>query len=377
MSSLDILRYQHSDSLTLLESYVSGADGRIRYVFGLPVEVDCSHSEMGVVEAMRKLLAASESDYVVFCDEDTLSFPFGLEKLLAFLECHPECGGAYGLNYGYRQSSGNISYARGGRLELFSLFESHPVGPGAMVIRRCLINEVGGVVRLDPYGDFGWDTFLDFRLAIKSPLVFIPQPVSASVCRQQILDFYNFSRKNSINALLACGEKLVTRRLRSWFMGEYKSVLDAIQSGKLNVDNPRVAIVALGFLAHMPEISSRNLEVIIKTAMRLTGNDFSLIEFVIRKMIEEKKYIDAGKELERALARFADDPFCCMLLMALKKTVLARTAQVLTDTDEYFNEVREQLQARSDFYVPDREKRRIEKWIKENIGTQNGGVGHE
>jgi len=379
MSSLDILLYFHNnDSWSLPESFgqISGCNVRflcwhsdgeddrysehpnVRFISGSPSD--------GIVKAMNRLLAESESEYVMFCDRNTLIIPSGLKELISTLDHLPECAGVYGLNYGYREDSGDICFARGGKLGLFSLFESCPIGPGSVILRRNAINGAGGILQLETYGDFGWDTFLYTRLALKSPLLFIPQPVSASICHQQITDFYDFNSKISINALLACGEKLVTKRLRDWFMKEYKTVLDGIQAGKLSTDNPVLAVVSLGFLAHMPEVSSRNLDVILKTALRLAVNDFSLFEFVVQKMVERKRYVDARNELDAAYKHFSNDHNCHMRILALKKLILAATVQVSTDTDEHFSEVYELLDKEPAYYVSNEEKQRVEEWIKNN-----------
>ncbi len=165
----------------ILESY---RDTRIRLF----------HQEnIGLALTLNRALELATGQYVARQDADDVSLPERLEKQVAYLDTHPECGllGSWStiLEENRPTSRGHHHPEENGALQFLGLFDSFFVH-SAVMARRSVVLQAGGyptVAERNPPEDFDlWS-----RMARLSSLANLPEPllqyreVAGSISRQK------------------------------------------------------------------------------------------------------------------------------------------------------------------------------------------------
>ncbi|NRQ49132.1 glycosyltransferase family 2 protein [Aeromicrobium stalagmiti] len=111
----------------------------------------------GIVDALNTGLVTCRSTYIARCDADDLWLPGHIDSLLQHLESEPEAVAVFGAAI-LRRPSGEIKTIqappRSGDPLRQSMLRGNPLIHGAVLAKRCSIEDVGGYRRLPGAEDF-------------------------------------------------------------------------------------------------------------------------------------------------------------------------------------------------------------------------------
>ncbi len=164
---------------------------RIRYMW---------QTNQGESSARNQALTLATGQYIAFLDSDDLWLPDKLTKQVALLEQRPDIGAAFCQawiinEHGQRLTASPLGVGLADeQLSLENLcLDNHVVGPSTSLIRRSVLDRIGGFDVQIRYGE-DWDLWL--RIAAEHRLVTIPEPLASLRRHQGSQSYYPAPEKN-------------------------------------------------------------------------------------------------------------------------------------------------------------------------------------
>ena len=301
------------------------------------IRVFRDRENMGVARSRNFLIDRSRGEYIVSFDHDDLMLPFDVEKVVTFMDSHPEYAASYAPKYLFSDEKGYLHDIHGSRLSPFSAFFSPKININATFLRRGPLLEAGGF--LEVHGDkmSGLDdAYLFTRLIQKHEIHFDPE--ARTLYRMH---------PRQITA-----EKPQNGNWDTWITKEacakYPELYNRILKGDIpDVNGPDYRVVRglMGAAVFFNQTNPPVWRPIMDVALREFPDDPELPDIYIRLLHLAKLYKELDSYASDALKRFADDPKCRLSILHIliislsqrKETIPPELMKLYHEArDEYF-----------------------------------------
>ena len=143
---------------------------------GFRFQISALPGNVGPAAARNRGIAQADGEWIAFLDGDDAWMPWKLAHQLSALEAHPEagmiCGGVQSFGsdaeLAHRQAAASPANADVRDVSLTDFIENNPVATSTVVVRRDVLNEVGG---FDPQFRGPEDLDLWLRIAVRTRIV--------------------------------------------------------------------------------------------------------------------------------------------------------------------------------------------------------------
>ncbi len=142
-------------------------DARVRY--------EPSGEHLGAARTMARIVASGDAEYVGILHDDDRWHAGWLERRVAFLEAHPDCGVAFGEHLDIDESGAVVGRSRGcglepgpqDRAEFVRAMQRHNlIGTPTVLVRRAAYSRAGGAFDERFPVIFDWEMMLRLALAV-------------------------------------------------------------------------------------------------------------------------------------------------------------------------------------------------------------------
>lgn len=127
-----------------------------------------------IAKARNKAISLSKGKYIVWQDSDDISLPTRVEKLVKFMEEHPDVGicGSYLQSFMGEKDLDVRTYATDDESLRKTIFKYSPVAQPTAIVRKSCLDEVGVFDESIPTAE---DLDLSFRIGVKYKFANIPE----------------------------------------------------------------------------------------------------------------------------------------------------------------------------------------------------------
>ncbi|MBO4618971.1 MAG: autotransporter strand-loop-strand O-heptosyltransferase [Victivallales bacterium] len=271
------------------------------------IRVFRDRENLGIARSRNYLIERSCGDYIVCFDHDDLMLPFDVEKVVAFMDSHPEYAASYAPKYLFSDEKGYLHEIHGSRLSHFTAFFAPKVNVNATFFRRGPLLEAGGF--LEVHGDkmSGLDdAYLFTRLFQLHDLHFDPDARTLYRMHPRQITAEKPKRSN--------WDDWITKEA----CAKYPELYDRIQRGDIpDVHGPdqRVVRALMGAAAYFHQKDVAVWRPILDVALREFPDDPGLPDIYLRLLHIAGQYQAMEAYAAEALKRFADNPLCRMTIL--------------------------------------------------------------
>ena len=280
------------------------------------IRVFHDRENLGVARARNVLIDRSRGDYIVSFDHDDIMLPFDVQKVVAFMDSHPEYAVSYAPKYLFSDEKGYLREIHGARLSPLAAFFRPTVNVNAAFFRRGPLLEAGGF--LEVHGDkmSGLDdAYLFTRLLQTHDLFFDP-------------DARTLYR---MHATQITAEKPKWSNWDDWITRQacekYPELYSRILKGDIpDVNGPdhRVVRALMGAAVYFNQKDVAVWRPILDVALREFPDDPGLPDVYMRLLHIAGQYKELDAYASEALERFADDTMCCLSILNITLISLSR-----------------------------------------------------
>ncbi len=131
----------------------------------------------GVALGRRFLVEHARGEYIVSFDHDDVMLPFDVDKVVNFMDSHPETAASYAPKYLFSENEGYLREIHGSAYSPFCAFFGPRVNINAAFLRKSMVAAAGGFLQVNGDRGSGWDDiYLFTRLAQRWDISFDPEP---------------------------------------------------------------------------------------------------------------------------------------------------------------------------------------------------------
>ena len=271
------------------------------------IRVFRDRENLGVARSRNYLIERSQGDYIVSFDHDDLMLPFNVEKVVAFMDSHPEYAASYAPKYLFSDEKGYLREIHGARFSPFTAFFSPKVNVNATFLRRGPLLEAGGFQEVHGDKMSGLDdAYLFTRLIPKYDLHFDPE--ARTLYRMHPCQF--------------TAEKPKWSNWDQWITKEacakYPELYDRILKGDIpDVNGPDYRVVR-GLMGAAVYLNQNDIAVwrpIMDVALREFPDEPDLPDIYMRLLHIAHLYKELDAYAAEALKRFADEPLSRLTIL--------------------------------------------------------------